>query len=374
MAQGSTPITPPFTSYTIRSGVSYVTDSHLLGCWIGVQFEGLGNSTTVYGNYLAVIGTTSNFFFRDLPLTVQPWYTVANFSVRKISGTISNQLWGLTLANGTLCRLNSDFSFSIPDFSINSITDIAVRDRVYTLTPTSLCSRGLIVFDSICATPPPDSLYITHLQTGPLWATRKPFTSTSTFFNTGFTGGPVTWLSAPADGNTPFVVLENGTFDGAFCASPGVNCLDPPSTATSSPTSTALPTATSNNTATITDNSNTTNNSGLTKDITVGIIVGACLALLIIVGAIVFACLWKRRQHKKHKEAPQSPPPPAPFLMSPPPPVTQPPVQPSPQPLAVPYPPVPLKHGKGDACLAPIFLQRLRLKSRYRREEFRLME
>ncbi|KAI8835939.1 hypothetical protein BC829DRAFT_406071 [Chytridium lagenaria] len=264
MAQTVTPARP-FTSFARRDATYFMTDGQgdMFIRYLGeiktdrdwVQIEGKGSSAAIYNRNLAVIGPDSNLAIHTVTdgvnlsgafITVKLASTVPNFPLRKNRLPILRPL-GITLSTSTLCRLNpSDDTFSIPDPSLTDILDISnPSDLIYTLTTSSICSRGIDTSNPICASAPPNARIF---------------------------------------GISPFVINADGSYQPSFCASsgPSFNCYDPPKN--SPGVGKPAPSPVITNAVSTTNVSPKTTSAGVTKRAVLGFAAFVCLSVLGVVG------------------------------------------------------------------------------------------
>ncbi|KAJ3094470.1 hypothetical protein HDU97_008032 [Phlyctochytrium planicorne] len=168
-------------------------------------------------------------------LVMAPWVThESNRTFEKVEGNRQGDLW---LMSG-----NDLLAFQ-PGYPLDTLTkglvrDIAVRDKVFIMLQSQVCSRSLDITerDLLCAnldfTPykiaASDSILYALTSDGDLFATKLPLTKDSAFFNTGFVAPYARSLSVPLDGNSPIVVDHTGDIQSGFCNRSEVSCFAAP--------------------------------------------------------------------------------------------------------------------------------------------------
>ncbi|KAJ3095168.1 hypothetical protein HDU97_007223 [Phlyctochytrium planicorne] len=93
--------------------------------------------------------------------------------------------------------------------------------------PQSACVKPSFLAKLITAT---DSNIFAITEGGKLYSTRLPFTTSSNFFDTGFTSPDPKYLTVPLDSNAPVLLDSGGQIVSSFCNQQTIHCFDPPST------------------------------------------------------------------------------------------------------------------------------------------------
>ncbi|KAJ3103768.1 hypothetical protein HDU97_009864 [Phlyctochytrium planicorne] len=239
----------PLTSLAISNGVFFVTDGnneayqYQNSRWINISKGSNGTITNIaaYGSNSIAIVTNTQLDTARIPINpgaVGIWTHQGGIRIDKMSGNSRGELWVLQ-SSKTLVRWNGGFrDFTKDDQSDGKVSDLAVRDRVYTLEDgNNVCGRSFgSNSDKVCVTPQfsaskitaSDSFLYVMAATGAFYATRLPLTSSSALFDTGFRSQGALYLGMPLDSNNPFIIGSNGQTDTSICSHGNVNCFTPP--------------------------------------------------------------------------------------------------------------------------------------------------